>query len=128
MREPMASLMTGTACFPDQIPEKMIELLLVPDFEQLAGKLHLLAFAEDFLQLAWKFELPGLEFPVLHTGLELGAIDIMHDVLRASPWCASLIGAAARRLAVFDDDLVRADATPAAAPRASTPRVMRPHW
>ena len=116
MREPMASLMTGTACsaaflaedfrmppsccpsgeliavpsapacFPDQVPEKMVELLLVPDLEQLGGKLHLLAFVEDFLQLAGKFELLGLRIPVFHIGFELGTIDVMHDVPPCFAW------------------------------------------
>jgi hypothetical protein len=61
----------------------MIELLFVPDLEQLGRELHLLAFVENLLQFAGKFELLEFELSEFHFAFELGAIDVVHNVLRA---------------------------------------------
>jgi hypothetical protein len=62
----------------------VIELLLVANLEQLGRKLHLLSLVKDLLQFAGEFELFGFELSEFRVAFELRAIDVMHDVLRAS--------------------------------------------
>ena len=77
-------LADGTPGFPDQVAEKLIELLLVVDLQELGGQLQLVGLAEYAFAVAFARPFGLLEFEILHLGieLELRAIDVVHGVLR----------------------------------------------